>query len=319
MDRRKFGKSIATIGAMLSGSSLFAQTEKVNPIKFSVSMTKNNVKLYTDAVDKPSKIMFIGDSHISYLDGLVEPYSDYAWRMHKAFMKKPKMEILDKTFQKAEYEKFDLIILGGDIINFPSDYNVKKLKESMERSKVPVKYISGNHDWHFEGSGVDIPQVEVRKKWMKKLKPLFFGEDYDCYKVVLNGIKFMLVDNSAHDISPKQLDWTKRELADGMPAILAMHIPIYVDGRKYDCANPTWGRKTDKSYKIERRQIRPERQTDETFEFREVVLNTPNVLGVLAGHTHKLAYDYINGKFQAVSDRFCDKLEYIALEIYPKA
>ena len=58
MDRRKFGKSIATIGAMLSGSSLFAQTEKVNPIKFSVSMTKNNVKLYTDAVDKPSKIMF---------------------------------------------------------------------------------------------------------------------------------------------------------------------------------------------------------------------------------------------------------------------
>ena len=319
MNRRIFGKSIATLGAMFSGTSLLAQTGKENPIKFSVSMTNEKVKVFTDAVKEKTKVMFIGDAHISYSDGLVEPYLDYAWRMHKAFMKKPKMEVLDIAFKTAEREKFDLIILGGDIINFPSDYNIQKLKESMERSKVPVKYISGNHDWHFEGSGVDIPQVEVRKKWMKKLEPLFFGEDYDCYKVIVNGVKFILVDNSAHDISPKQLEWTKHELSDGMPAVLSMHIPIYVDGRPYACGDKKWGTKTDNSYKIERRQKYPERQSDETFAFREVILNAPNVLGVLAGHTHKLAYDYINGKFQAVSDRFCDKHEYIQLEIHPKS
>lgn len=320
MNRRTFGKSIATMGAMFSsGTLLWAQSNKAEKISSSVSFTKNNVKVFTNAVEKTSKIMFIGDSHISYSEGLVDPYADYAKRMHNAFKNKSKMEALDVAFKKAEQQNYDLIILGGDIINFPSEYNIQKLKEVMEASKVPVKYISGNHDWHFEGSGVDIPQIEVRKHWIKKLVPLFFGEDYDCYKVEINGVKFLLVDDSDHDISKKQFEWTKRELSDGMPTVLAMHIPICIDGRNYDCANLSWGKATDKSYKIERRQIHPERQSDETFEFKNLIFNTPNVLGVLAGHTHKLAYDCIKGKFQAVCDRFADKHEYITLEICPKA
>lgn len=52
----------------------------------------------------------------------------------------------------------ELAILGGDIINFPSECNVKKLAECMANSEIPCRYIAGNHDWHFEGSGPDIPQ-----------------------------------------------------------------------------------------------------------------------------------------------------------------
>ena len=320
MNRRKFTKSLAMLSAMgVTGNFLSGCKGKSEKLDFSVSTTGSKVKIHTNAVEKMSKVMFLADSHISYFDGLVEPYSDYAKRMYKAFAKMPKIEILDATFKKAEKENFDLILLGGDIINFPSDYNVKRLKESMEASKVPVKYIAGNHDWHFEGSGIDIAQTQVRKNWMKKLEPLFFGEDYDCYKVILNGVKFLMVDDSAHDISQKQLDWAKRELSDGMPAIFAMHIPLYVEGRYYDCGNAKWGFDTDRGYRIERRQRHPVRQTPQTFEFRDLVFNSPNVLGVLAGHTHRLAYDYLNGKFQAVCDRFIDKGEYITLEICPKA
>ena len=316
MDRRNFGKILAAMGVSFSTGNLSAKTIESN-FDFSVSMTDDKIKVFCKSVEKKSKIMFIADSHISYSEGLSDPYLDYAWRMHKAFENKPKIESLAMAFKTAERQNFDLIILGGDIINFPSDYNVKKLCDVISASKVPVKYISGNHDWHFEGSGTNIPQTEVRKQWMHKLKPLFFGEDCDAHKTVVNNVKFIFIDDSAHDISEKQLEWLKKELSDGMPAIISIHIPIFIEGRPYAIGDPNWGEKTDRSYKVERRKKRPEKQSAQTFEFRSLVLNSPNMLGILAGHTHKLAYDYINGKFQAVAPRFIDKSEFITLEISP--
>ena len=43
----------------------------------------------------------------------------------------------------------------------------------MANSEIPCRYIAGNHDWHFEGSGPDIPQPELRRRWIKKLAPLY--------------------------------------------------------------------------------------------------------------------------------------------------
>ena len=74
----------------------------------------NNITLYVEGAKK-TKVMFVADTHISYSDGLVEPYLDYAYRMHRAFM-----EALSMSHKSAKKSGCELAILGGDIINFPS-------------------------------------------------------------------------------------------------------------------------------------------------------------------------------------------------------
>ncbi len=310
-------KALGAAGAALASGKAFAggETQRAKT-PFSVSVKDEKVKLVSPEITGKAKIMFIGDAHISYADGLEEPYLGYASRMHKAFAKRPKIEALQAALKTAADKKFDLVLLGGDIINFPSEHNIKTLLEAMKNSKVPCKYISGNHDWHFEGSGADIPQTEVRAKWIKKLEPLFFGENPDGYAVSVGGLKILMIDDSAHNITESQLEWARRELSDGKPAVFCAHIPLYFPSRKYYAiGSPLWGAATDRSYKIERRQKRPPRQSPETFAFRELVIGAPNSLGILAGHTHALAYDFSDGVFQAVCPLFAREGKYITLEI----
>ena len=112
----------------------------------------------------------------------------------------------------------------------------------MANSEIPCRYIAGNHDWHFEGSGPDIPQPELRRRWIKKLAPLYAGENPDGYSVQAGGVNFVLIDNSANEISKEQLAFFKSELARGMPTILCAHIPLYVRGGSlgFSCGNPNF-------------------------------------------------------------------------------
>jgi hypothetical protein len=83
-----------------------------------------------------------------------------------------------------------------------------------------------------------------------------------------------------------------------------MHIPLYMPGRSmgYGCAHPKWGAQSDKGYEIEgREKWRTGGHTQATFNFREQVFSAPNLLAVLAGHTHRPALDIENGIPQIVS------------------
>lgn len=270
MKRRTLAKTAATLAAAFLGGKAAAQTEAKKPCACTFRQSGNNITLYVEGAKK-TKVMFVADTHISYSDGLVEPYLDYAYRMHMAFASEPKMEALSMSLKSAKKSGCELAILGGDIINFPSEYNVKKLAECMANSEIPCRYIAGNHDWHFEGSGPDIPQPELRRRWIKKLAPLYAGENPDGYSVQAGGVNFVLIDNSANEISKEQLSFFKSELARGMPTILCAHIPLYVRGGNlgFSCGNPNFCAATDRSFRVERRHKRPERETPETFEFRD--------------------------------------------------
>lgn len=83
-----------------------------------------------------------------------------------------------------------------------------------------------------------------------------------------------------------------------------MHIPIYMPGHNidYGCGHPDWGKKHDIYYEIERREPWPEDGfTVTTYQLRELVLNSPRVIGVFAGHTHEAVADFFNSKLQYVA------------------
>ena len=87
---------------------------------------------------------------------------------------------------------------------------------------VPALYTAGNHDWHFPGvDGRD----ELRDAWWPALEPLHHGgAAYARYEI--NGIQFLLVDDSTYRIDQEQLTFVKTHLASPIPTVLLTHIPV---------------------------------------------------------------------------------------------
>jgi len=120
----------------------------------------------------------------------------------------------------------------------------------------------------------------------------------------LNGIRFVCIDNSTYEILPEQLNFFKQQAKLDIPLVLLMHIPLYLPSRSrgYGCGNPSWGEQSDKNYVVERREKwRKGGHTKTTFNFVDEVFSAPNLLAVLAGHTHRAAIDVKNGIPQIVS------------------
>ena len=194
-------------------------------------------------------------------------------------------------------------MLTGDIFSFPSEAAIDWALKKLNDTGIPYAYIAGNHDWHYEG--MKGSQKKLRETWAnKRLSPLYQGKNPLFSEFELNGIRIVCIDNSTYEILPEQLDYFKHQSENSKPFFLFMHIPLYMPGRKtnYGCAHPDWGEKSDNGYVFEgREKWRKGGHTNTTFEFYKSVFETPALLGIFAGHTHKPAIDVKNNIPQIVT------------------
>ena len=297
MERRTFLKSsLLALGGVSAGCS----TLQDSSTKFSVSQTGHKIEIFSDKIKEQFNIIFSADVHIAVDENLQPPFDDFAKRMHKYGARNADSII---EFSKVAKEKSSkAIFLAGDIINYPSKGNIEIVADAFKKSSVPIYYVAGNHDWHFEG--VEGSDNEQRAKWLPILKPLYKTQNQLVDAVVINGVKFILLDDSTYDILPEQLSLFERLLReDNLPKIVVCHIPFYAKGRDigFGLGNPQWGAKKDPSYKIERRQQWSEKQSPFAMQLHSMLFSDPNVMGVLAGHIHGQSADYVNGKFQFVT------------------
>ena len=132
------------------------------------------------------KIMQITDTHISIEDEKESDLMIYAERMHKAYNKpikhfildtsKTTFDYLDELLLKAKNKNIELLLLTGDIVNFPSAVSVKYVYDRLVDSGIPWLYISGNHDWYYEGMQGN--PDSLRTTWIKKnLSPFYNGRN----------------------------------------------------------------------------------------------------------------------------------------------
>lgn len=253
------------------------------------------------ALREKVRIYVIGDTHIGDDDERGKPFEQYSARMAAAFNKFDRRGNLAKAVKQAAEKKADFVALVGDIISYPSHSGVEYIRRTMDSCGVPWAYVSGNHDWHYEGE--EGPQTELRARWTeKRLKPLYQGENPLMFAKVVKGLRLLFVDDSIYQILPEQLDFLKRELARGEPTILLMHIPVYTPGRGITLGSPDWGWETDRNWQIERRERWSKDGCGETTkEFCRLALTAPNLLGVFAGHHHRQEMDNVRGLTQLVT------------------
>lgn len=246
------------------------------------------------------KIMQITDAHISIADEKESDLMKYGERMHKAYMNprkhysqdiyKTTFEYLDDLLLKAKNEKIELLILTGDIVNFPSAVSVKYVYDRLMKTGIPWLYISGNHDWHYEGINGSLDSL--RKIWIdKNLLPLYDGHNPLFYSAIINGINFVGIDNSTGQVNDKQVEFLKDQLMLKEPIVLISHIP----------------------YNLNRETEQPG-----MVPLIDIILSNSNkIVAILAGHIHKSSF-YFTGSlceytslaaFQGASFIFCIKSE----------
>lgn len=247
------------------------------------------------------RIMHITDSHVSVLSEIEEKYHLFSSRMDKAFQrvkhyKTKKKTTPDKMFLSlldiAVKEDVDLIVLTGDIVNNPSQSSITFIYESLKSLGIPYIYISGNHDWHYEG--MEGSEESLRQTWIENsLLPLYDGRTPFYSSTLIGGINFVAIDNSTYQINGDQLRFYTAQVERDYPIVLLLHIPLYL-GQKSNqkeftvCGAPQWGWDIDRNYKVEKRERWSKSgNLATTSEFLKTVKKSSNLSAVLAGHTHK--------------------------------
>ena len=283
--------------AALSSSALVAHeasSAALAPEKeYFVNWTRGTLGVSWPRLSGPVRFRVIGDSHFNYFDERDREYAGNYARMSGVAGKTENLpsEAPHKHFEHAlataRQDGIDMILLVGDILSFPSLANVEYARKTLDSCGVPWVYVAGNHDWHFEG--LEGSSAQLRETWIKKrLGPLYGdGDNPMMFSRVVKGVRIVAIDNSTYLVDRAQVDFWKAEAKKGDPVILMMHIPLYAKlGPKGLCGSPYWGAEIDWSWEIERRPRWLARATAETFEFREAVLSTPNLVGVFTGHVH---------------------------------
>ena len=141
----------------------------------------------------------------------------------------PSEAALPALLRYGEEIAADLILMTGDIIDFPSEANLELLKSCIEGCSVPVLYITGNHDWSFAD---DYHTENAEKAYLTRVDAISGCVDhaavYECDTVLV-----CAVDSGLDRIRPETLNAylsaARRAREAGKALILALHVPVHAE------------------------------------------------------------------------------------------
>ncbi len=192
------------------------------------------------------------------------------------------LETFHKLIRLVRKENPDTVLMVGDMIDYYTENNVNCLKELLADFPTDYLYVCGNHE---HGSyGMALPDVDMM---YSKLAPMmrnavsFYVQDFEGFRIVC-------LDNSTFDITEGQLEKMKAVMAESVPVILVMHIPLWTE----EFERIAWSMLDC-----------DEKTTDNARAFTQLVRGEEScVTAVIAGHEHlSWSGEFAPGKMQYVS------------------
>ena len=126
-------------------------------------------------------------------------------------------------YKLAENKKSDLVVMTGDILDFPSKANVSLLYKAASEAKVDTLYCLGNHDWSFKD---DYHTLNAKKTNIPLFKDFCGGDPYFSY-VEYDDLIVAAIDNSTDKVTKSTVDKFLALYDKGKPIVLALHVPLY--------------------------------------------------------------------------------------------
>ena len=182
----------------------------------------------------------------------------------------------------------DAVLLGGDIIDSPSEGNVEFLKKELGRLKMPYLYVPGNHDWTYEW---DYMTEHAEEEYLSRLNP-FMNDNPGLQKLDIGEIRIIAVDNSSNQVVEGILEEYEELLQTEQRVIVMLHVPLLTQS-VLKHAKEVWNSPVvlgGGNYG----GIYPN-ETSQKFLEMTTAGKSPVEL-VLAGHVHFYDKDYIEGE-----------------------
>ena len=192
-------------------------------------------------------------------------------------------DLWPEVIKYLNYNDFDAVIFGGDLLDYCSPSNIEVLEQGFDQLKYDrdrVIYLRSDHDYigTYGGSQyTDADGVAAQAQlW-----------DGDSEEKVIDLGEFLIVgiNRSYQNLSDERLEYLIKELRDGRPVIVATHVPFYseedaesLEARSMEIRNRIYyWNKTDSVYS-------PDENTQKFID--EMYAPGSNVVQILAAHLH---------------------------------
>jgi predicted MPP superfamily phosphohydrolase len=173
---------------------------------------------------------------------------------------------LKKTFEMAEREPRDLIVIGGDVMDCYTERNADLLEELLQSCSCDVLFSPGNHEVNHP-----IPYNRERLEAIVQ-------HDLDFFAIEKKGMVFLQVNNSSGDVSESQLEQLRSTLSKNKPTFIFFHIPVY-QRALFPRNRLTWGDSQPLFGD-------PDVSNRNALECLKLLKTRNNIGGIFAGHTH---------------------------------
>lgn len=225
---------------------------------------------------KPLRALHVTDTHLLLTDKTeTRERNAYAASRTGFFRDAAGMTQRQRFLQLTELaNRTDLLLMTGDIIDFPSKSNLDFLREALSRLTVPYLYVPGNHDYTYYDNYGEPRTYEV----CRRLLGPFCGGDPDFQTLRLGGVTFVGLSNGRDRYDPSCEAALRSLLQTEQAAVILQHVPFACATLKKDTV-AFWGRDIN---------LGPGATEGDGSAKRILRLleQSPCVKGILAGHLH---------------------------------
>lgn len=246
--------------------------------------------IVVSGLEKEYSFLFVTDSHMVVKDETdseeIKEYADSRYPQFRDAQGTASAELFAELVDYANEEKTDALLLGGDMIDYPSEANVEYLGEQLGELEVKYLYTPGNHDWTYPW---EYMTPYGRETYRSMLEP-YMQEEPAIHQIEYEDVILVAVDNSTNQIDPDALTLYQKILKKGKPVLLMLHVPLLTQS-VLTKAKEAWSSPVvlgGGNYG----GIYPD-ETSTKFIELTTAENSP-VVAVLAGHVHFADRDQIN-------------------------
>ncbi len=171
---------------------------------------------------RPLHLYYFADTHLQQVADN-DPLLSDAWKENPV----PNLPCSNSTLLASHLDRAvtggaDIILCGGDLFHFPSAENVALALRLFGACPRPVWCVPGNHDWFYPGQD---GWEDLRASMLPRLEKIYRGQA-SYWSRSVQGLRVIALDNSTYFLDTEQVSFLDRELAEDVPTVVMMHIPL---------------------------------------------------------------------------------------------
>ena len=249
----------------------------------------NNIEIKNESVKNKYQFVYISDLHASIIDD-----NEKADQLRNALVERnnmftqqhPNKMQADKTFEEiinyTNNKNADALLLGGDIIDSPSNSNFDFLRNNLTKLNKEYLYTLGNHDWSFAW---DYHTKETQEKYYPKFDE--FMDDLQVSCLEYKDLIILAINDSKDKIEEEAINKIKQVLDKNKPTIVMLHVPLATEYIAEEAV-----RIRNRVSAIGKDGIKPTESTQKAIDL--IMSEEYKVFYIISGHVHFGIEDNMN-------------------------